>query len=49
MSIDTAFMTSGWSSFRMATGPSNSSVTCLNCMCFLIGVRPALSSAACQV
>src|ERR1700730_5006241 len=32
MSMETAFMTSWWSSFRIATGPSKSSVQCLNCM-----------------
>ena len=48
MSIETAFMTSWWSSFRMATGPSNSSVTCLNCICFLMGLWPALFRAAVQ-
>jgi acyl carrier protein len=32
MSIDTAFMTSWWSSLKTATEPSKSSVTCLNCI-----------------
>ena len=40
MSMETAFITSGWSSLRTATGPSKSSVTCLNCICFLVGCGP---------
>src|ERR1700686_4675810 len=48
MSSDTAFITSWWSSFRMATGPSNSSVTCLNCICFLLRCGPALFRPAVQ-
>src|SRR5580704_5539770 len=40
ISIDTAFMTSGWSSLRMATGPSKSSVMCLNCIGFLVRCGP---------
>jgi len=40
MSIETAFITSWWSSFRMATGPSISSVTCLNCILFPRGLWP---------
>jgi hypothetical protein len=30
--METAFMTSWWSSLRIATGPSKSSVQCLNCI-----------------
>jgi hypothetical protein len=30
--METAFMTSWWSSLSTATDPSMSSVTCLNCM-----------------